>query len=559
LRALAPLISFIFSGNERKIVMPKRNPVPTKQSNTKRSARDAFLANVNDPLRMNADNYSNQDLMSGMGMPSNHSPSVLPASPTRPNADLNAIMKLMPSSPLGNQNTRKSPVSAPHAESAKPKIVKDRFGFTHVFAPNGKVKVFDRNGVPATIASVQSAMKRQAPPSEAGRNPALEGLKTVPGELVNQGAKFWNGMTDFFGQTIGNSGEYVGNRVSEGVGYLNNDMARVREAQEAQQRNVDALTGIATQATPGTFIDLASGTGSIAGGDSDAGWSKIKTIPARNFQALKEDPQQWALNFVAVASMGAAGVFGKAASLEAESARVAKLGQTALAARYASRAAALRKVGGVMLAKPVTDAVKTGAKFVGGRVVNGARTVVQTTSEQVKKRFPTTGDVIHLTDAEGAAGIDIDQKIGSQWNVYGLTKGKVPGSGFRRTAATQARRGLTHEVPITGKAADLMKPPPFVGPYSLYRRMIGVRQSPLGSIDLKTGTLDPTEIFQNGEFRPITRKDMSKYYLHRFIVDYAPDTAINFGIGALLKSAYDNYQNEKITREAGEAPRLHKK
>jgi hypothetical protein len=85
---------------------------------------------------------------------------------------------------------------------------------------------------------------------------------------------------------------------------------------------------------------------------------------------------------------------------------------------------------------------------------------------------------------------------------------------------------ISAEVEITGPAVQAFKKPPMFGPFSIARRLAGVRSTPLGSIDLRTGQFVPGEILDKGVFRPATPLDFVYYEGHRFILDYGVDLTV---------------------------------
>lgn len=159
-----------------------------------------------------------------------------------------------------------------------------------------------------------------------------------------------------------------------------------------------------------------------------------------------------------------------------------------------------------------------------------------------------TLSLTHLTSPAGAAGIAQTQKIGGKWGVFVLDSDKVPSSEFGRAAKSLVLSDLTHEVRFKADS-NIFKAPLPVGPFSAARNLAGVRSAPLGSLDFKTKSFIPDEIFSGGAFRPSSAAERAKFKAHQFILDYGIDAEIwgaaAFGVYAIE----DDAAREKHLRE----------
>jgi RHS repeat-associated protein len=139
--------------------------------------------------------------------------------------------------------------------------------------------------------------------------------------------------------------------------------------------------------------------------------------------------------------------------------------------------------------------------------------------------------VTHLTSPERAVQIRQLQRIGGRWGIHALESGKVPRSMLGRHLKTLVVSDVSAEVEITGPAVQAFKKPPMFGPFSIARRLAGVRSTPLGSIDLRTGQFVFGEVLKNGSFRAATAGDAFLYKGHQFVLDYGVDLGIYAAAG----------------------------
>jgi len=146
----------------------------------------------------------------------------------------------------------------------------------------------------------------------------------------------------------------------------------------------------------------------------------------------------------------------------------------------------------------------------------------------------------HLTSPDAAASINASGKIGSRYGVFAVA-GKVPKSALGRTLLTLVPKNTSASVTIAGDAVNAFKAPIPVGPFSLARNLAGVRSSPLGSVDLSTGRFIENEVFENGAFRPATKRDILQYQFHQGLLDYGIDGGL-YGIGATGTGAIIYYR-----------------
>lgn len=146
--------------------------------------------------------------------------------------------------------------------------------------------------------------------------------------------------------------------------------------------------------------------------------------------------------------------------------------------------------------------------------------------------------MVHLTTSEGKVGIANTLKIGSRWGVYGLDSTQVPQNGLVRQVASLVPKELTAEIPIGPNASKYFQAPTPVGPFSLVRNLAGVKNTPLGSIDLARDTFIRNEIFTGGVFRPATSGEIAQYKIHQWLLDYSVDS-LGTVMAGLFTSAYE--------------------
>lgn len=168
----------------------------------------------------------------------------------------------------------------------------------------------------------------------------------------------------------------------------------------------------------------------------------------------------------------------------------------------------------------------------------------------IKSLLPAVeeGYLVHLTSKEGLQGIHASGKLGGRWGIFGLPFDRVPQSELGRLAKTLVPRDTSHGVLINGEAAAAFQKPLPVGPFSLARRLAGVRSTPLGSIEMGSGRFIEGEIFKDGVFTQATRADRVRYGMHQWLLDYGIDTQV-YTLGSLLAATRDfNQRKQKGTR-----------
>jgi hypothetical protein len=137
--------------------------------------------------------------------------------------------------------------------------------------------------------------------------------------------------------------------------------------------------------------------------------------------------------------------------------------------------------------------------------------------------------VTHLTTQQAADGIATTQKLGSQWGVFAVDSSRVPTSAAGRNVVTLVPRQLNADVAISSDASRVFARPPMFGPLSGARRLAGVRSSPLGSIDLRSGAFVPGEIYRDGAFRMASEGEHARMLAHQWLLDYGMDSLLYTG------------------------------
>lgn len=166
------------------------------------------------------------------------------------------------------------------------------------------------------------------------------------------------------------------------------------------------------------------------------------------------------------------------------------------------------------------------------------------------------GPLVHFTSREGAAGIASTQKVGGQWGIFGVPIEKAPGTSVGRLLTTLVPRDTSQKVLIEApEAVAAFRAPIPVGPFSLARRLGGVRSSPLGSVDLAEGKFVEGEIFRNGLFRSATQGEKVRYGTHQFLLDYGVDASI-YALGATAMNKGCSSMTDQQRKEAGVFKRL---
>lgn len=167
--------------------------------------------------------------------------------------------------------------------------------------------------------------------------------------------------------------------------------------------------------------------------------------------------------------------------------------------------------GGKLLTKSVAKAAGKEAAEVAGRNVAGG--------EGLK----------HLTSPAAKEAIEGSGKLGGEWGLFALESAKVPASQAGRRAATLVSRAQSAEIKIGAEASAVFARPPRFGPFSASRHYLGVRSSPLGSLNLRTGEFVAGEILKGGVFRQATRGEYAAQIGHQWLLDYGYDALIYTG------------------------------
>lgn len=182
----------------------------------------------------------------------------------------------------------------------------------------------------------------------------------------------------------------------------------------------------------------------------------------------------------------------------------------------------------------VTAVGKLTYKTVGEAVLKeGAENIAKNTA--AKK---TGSGLVHLTKEGSANNIKQSEKLGGRWGLSALEEGKVPSSPLGRFGATLVPGSLSGEVKIGAEAANIFAKPPLFGPFSAMRYHAGVRASPLGSLNVRSGEFISGEIFLGGVFRPATRGEHALQLSHQWVLDYGVDSLI-YTYGKLGLRTYD--------------------
>lgn len=141
-------------------------------------------------------------------------------------------------------------------------------------------------------------------------------------------------------------------------------------------------------------------------------------------------------------------------------------------------------------------------------------------------------ELTHLTTPAAKEAIEDSGKIGGKWGLFALESAKVPSSQAARTATTLVPRTLSGEIKISTEASSVFSRPPRFGLFSGSRYYSGVRASPLGSLNLRTGEFAAGEIFKGGTFRAATRGEYGLQVGHQWLLDYGIDSLMYTGIKA---------------------------
>ncbi|MDX1986087.1 MAG: hypothetical protein SFV17_05325 [Candidatus Obscuribacter sp.] len=158
-----------------------------------------------------------------------------------------------------------------------------------------------------------------------------------------------------------------------------------------------------------------------------------------------------------------------------------------------------------------------------------------------KKLLPSLIDeitpVTHLTSEAAEQAIRSSGKLGGKWGIFVLDSSKVPNSQLMRTVNTLVPRNLSARIELPTAANSVLERPFPLGPFSGYRYLNGVRNSPLGSISLETGKFTQNEIFAGGVFRQATGSEITRYKIHQYLLDYGIDAGLALD-GAALSAAH---------------------
>lgn len=181
----------------------------------------------------------------------------------------------------------------------------------------------------------------------------------------------------------------------------------------------------------------------------------------------------------------------------------------------------------------IRDSSRSYNAFQNGDVVGGTLNAVGAvfgfagafgSARQLWNHFDT--GLFHLTSRENAMKIWNSGKVGGKWGIYALPADQVPSSPLGRFLKTLVRGDLSSQIPIPSAVLNEFHAPPFFGPFSILRRLAGVRSTRLGSIDLINGKFIPNEIMVNGVFRQATTYEIFRYHAHKLALDYGVDIGI---------------------------------
>ncbi len=185
----------------------------------------------------------------------------------------------------------------------------------------------------------------------------------------------------------------------------------------------------------------------------------------------------------------------------------------------------------------VTDVflVKSIIMGVGKLAFRGGATVLAREGAAVATRGGTE-TVVHLTSEAGEAGIRASNRVGGRWGIFAIDAGRVPSSQAGRHIVTLVRGDLSRTITISGEAVNAFNRPPMFGIFSGTRRMLGVRSTRLGSVELLSsgGTRfieGEIMILRGGtaEFRAATFGERAMFEGHQFLLDYGIDALIYSG------------------------------
>jgi hypothetical protein len=139
----------------------------------------------------------------------------------------------------------------------------------------------------------------------------------------------------------------------------------------------------------------------------------------------------------------------------------------------------------------------------------------------------------HLTSEAAEEAIRASGKLGGKWGIFVLDTSKVPNSQLMRSVNSLVPRNLSATIEIPSAANSALERPFPLGPFSGLRYLNGVRNSPLGSISLETGQFTRNEILDGGVFRQATQREITKYKVHQYLLDYGIDAGLALDGAAL--------------------------
>lgn len=136
-----------------------------------------------------------------------------------------------------------------------------------------------------------------------------------------------------------------------------------------------------------------------------------------------------------------------------------------------------------VMGRPLSENVGQ-ATVVGG--VTGA--VLEPLARVLPKPTPPSGRLVHLTSANGEAGIRATGQVKGSRGIFAVPESAAS----QPTAIKVLRTGVepsktTNTVPLPESANVHFQEVTPIGPYSLIKRLGGVRYAPAGSIDVATG------------------------------------------------------------------------
>jgi hypothetical protein len=161
----------------------------------------------------------------------------------------------------------------------------------------------------------------------------------------------------------------------------------------------------------------------------------------------------------------------------------------------ASLGAATKVADNALDRRPLGEGVKNAALLSGA--TGAAIEPLQGVVARARVAPPSGGlgeePLTHLTSPEGKAGIEGSGQLVGKKGIFAVPAPVADES----TLAKVVRTGLTPDkttdsVPVPGAATGLFEQPTPIGPYSLLKRLGGVRFAPPGSIDVTTGAFTPS-------------------------------------------------------------------